>query len=99
MIGDSSVRFERLEIERGFGERDGVGEVAGREDLCDRDWVVVVVVGGTVEDLKGESREGRRAGEVGGEGESKGLGLGFGIGIGGFLGLRLGLDFLEEIGE
>ena len=35
--------------------------------------------------------------EVEGEGESKGLGLGFGIGIGGFLGLRLGLDFLEEV--
>ena len=44
-------------------------------------------------------RGGRRCGE----GESKvlslGFGIGIGIGIGGFLGLRLGLDFLEEIGE
>ena len=46
MISDSSVGFERLEIERGFGERDGVGEVAGGEGLCGGDWVVVV--GGVV---------------------------------------------------
>ena len=66
MIGDSSVGFERLEIERGFvefGERGGVGEVAGGEGLGGGDWVVVVaVVGGAAEDLEGESREGRRSG-------------------------------------
>ena len=66
MIGDSSAGFERLEIERGFvefGERGGVGEVAGGEGLGGGDWVVVVaVVGGAAEDLEGESREGRRSG-------------------------------------
>ena len=66
MIGDSSAGFERLEIERGFvefGERGGVGEVAGGEGLSGGDWVVVVaVVGGAAEDLEGESREGRRSG-------------------------------------
>lgn len=65
MIGDSSAGFERLEIERGFvefGERGGVGEVAGGEGLSGGDWVVVVVVGGAAEDLKRESREGRRSG-------------------------------------
>lgn len=64
MIGDSSAGFERLEIERGFvefGERGGVGEVAGGEGLSGGDWVVVVV-GGAAEDLEGESREGRRSG-------------------------------------
>lgn len=46
---------------------------------------------------KGRVERGEGVGEDGGEGESEGLGLGFGIGIGGFLGLRLGLDFLEEV--
>ena len=48
---------------------------------------------------KGRVERGEGVGEDGGEGESEGLGLGFGIGIGigGLLGLRLGLDFLEEV--
>ena len=48
---------------------------------------------------KGRVERGEGVGEDGGEGEgeSEGLGLGIGIGIGGFLGLRLGLDFLEEV--
>lgn len=66
MIGDSNGGFGGLEIERGFvefGERGGVGEVAGGEGLSGGDWVVVVVVvGGAAEDLEGESREGRRSG-------------------------------------
>lgn len=66
MIGDSNGGFGGLEIERGFvefGERGGVGEVAGGEGLGGGDWVVVVaVVGGAAEDLEGESREGRRSG-------------------------------------
>ena len=46
---------------------------------------------------KGRVERGEGVGEDGGEGESEGLGLGIGIGIGGFLGLRLGLGFLEEV--
>ena len=66
MIGDSNGGFGVLEIERGFvefGERGGVGKVAGGEGLGGGDWiVVVVVVGGAAEYLEGESREGRRSG-------------------------------------